>query len=341
MFGIWRTLLAIEVVAHHLLRVPVIGFYAVFSFFVLSGFLMTAIVHGTYGYSAAGFVRYLANRALRLFPNYWFALSISLALIALFGAGIVAGYNPAIAVPQSAGEWIQNLSMIFANMLPKDEMPRLIPLAWALTVEISYYILIGLGASRTRATTTMWLVLSLLYVVVIRRLHPEGGGYLYDAIPAGSLPFSVGALAWHFREDVARTLTRLRISDPRLLVVARWLVYLGIMGTQAQTGWKWLTMFGNWLNIGISALIVCMLFAARPGARLRRIDKAIGDFSYPIYLLHLQMGLVAGIILSSGPSAGGPAVFGFGLALTVLVGAVCAWGIDPAVERLRNRIKPR
>ncbi|MFM9882248.1 MAG: hypothetical protein ACKVQT_04410, partial [Burkholderiales bacterium] len=110
---------------------------------------------------------------------------------------------------------------------------------------------------------------------------------------------------------------------------------------QAQTGWKWLTMFGNWLNIGASALIVCALFATRPKDSLRRIDRAIGDFSYPIYLLHIQMGLVASVLLFGGPAAAGLSVFLLGLVLTILLGLVSARIIDPTVEHLRTRIKTR
>lgn len=47
-------LLAFEVVVFHLLSVPIIGRYAVMSFFVLSGFLMTTIMHQTYGYTLKG-----------------------------------------------------------------------------------------------------------------------------------------------------------------------------------------------------------------------------------------------------------------------------------------------
>lgn len=341
MFGIWRTLLSIEVVAHHLLGVPVIGFYAVFSFFVLSGFLMTAVMHGTYGYSPAGFARYASNRALRLFPSYWFALLVSLALIAISGGAIVARYNPAMTVPPTLQSWAANISMIFWNILPKEELPRLVPLTWALTVEISCYVLIGLGASRTRLTSWLWLLVALAYVVIIRRLHPEGGDWLYAAIPAGFLPFSIGALAWHYREEVRALLAHLKIGDPRLLIGGRWLLYAAIMAAQAQTGWKWLTMFGNWLNIGASALIVCALFAVRTGDKLRTFDKSIGDFSYPMYLLHIQMGLVASLLLFNGPAPPGAGVFTLGLFLTLLLGIVCARVIDPAVERLRTQIKPQ
>ena len=341
MFGIWRTLLAIEVVAFHLLLVPLIGAYAVFSFFVLSGFLMTEIVQRTYGYRLVGFARYIGNRALRLLPSYWFALLATMLVIAALGTENVYLYHKVIGFPETLRDWLQNISMLFLNWLPKEEQPRLVPLAWALTVEIFYYVAIGLGASRTRITSFVWLFLSLAYVVVIRRIHPEGGEYLYAAIPAGSLPFAVGALGWHYQSAVRTLLKRVRLGDARVLVIGRWVLYGGIMLALTVTGWRWLAMFGNWLNILASALIVVALFSVKPTQSWRRIDKTVGDFSYPIYLLHLQMGLLAGVILYGVPTKSGPWVFIVGLAFTIALAAICARLIDPAVEQLRRRIRPR
>jgi peptidoglycan/LPS O-acetylase OafA/YrhL len=346
MFGIWRTLLAIEVVAFHLFFVPFIGAYAVFSFFVLSGFLMTAIMHGTYGYGTGGFARYIGNRALRLYPNYWFALAVSIALILIVGGPTVVAYHPAIALPTTVVGWAENISMLFLNIVPRDVLPRLVPLTWALTVEIVFYILIGLGISRTRGLTWLWLAASVAYIMFAQTLrHPRDAIdeiipiYQYSAIPAGSLPFAVGAIVWHYRGEIRRWLP----ASAAFLVVTRWTLYLGIVAAFALLNWVPLVMIGNWLNIAISGLIVCALFHVRPAQNIRRIDKAIGDFSYPIYLLHLQLGLVAALILFGGPVTGRSlksfAVFGLGLGLTILVGAICARLIDPAIERLRTRIK--
>jgi len=339
MFGIWRTLLAIEVVVYHLLPLPLIGRYAVFSFFVLSGFLMTEVVQRTYGYTLAGGLRYAGNRALRLLPDYWFALLVTLVLIATLGAARVADFHAAMTVPQDAAKWAQNLTMVFVDIVPRTVEPRLVPPTWALTVEICFYVLIGLGASRTRLSTSVWLGLSILYIVVTRMMGRGGGEVLFDAIPAGSLPFSIGALAWHYQDELRTMLARLRLGDARLLIAGRWLLYLAILLALAVTGRPWLDMFGNWLNILVSALIVVTLFATRPGDRWRRIDKAVGDYSYPIYLLHLQMGLLAGVLAYGTVTRNGPVVFAGGLALTLLLATICARGIDPVVERLRRRIK--
>ncbi len=46
MFGIWRTLLALEVVATHLISMKFFGPFAVVASFVLSGFLLTFFIKG-------------------------------------------------------------------------------------------------------------------------------------------------------------------------------------------------------------------------------------------------------------------------------------------------------
>lgn len=341
MFGIWRTLLAVEVVLYHLAGVQVIGQYAVFAFFVLSGFLMTAIMQSSYGYSTAGRLRYLQNRALRLYPSYWFALAITILLIAAFGAARMQAYNSHFVLPDTITDWIKNLTMVF-GLSPFDQVSRLVPPSWALTVEIIFYVLIGLGLSRTPTSTVIWTVLSLLYIVVAD-VTSGGGPALYSAILAGSLPFAMGAMTWHFRCEIYRRLQILKIDRPVSLIVLRWLSWAAFLGANQLTGRGWLITLGNYVNIGLSMLIVCVLFHQRPGEKLRRIDKAVGDFSYPIYLLHWQGAAIASMLLFGvllrGPNPAGLAAVALGLVVTIMLGWVCVRLIDPAVERRRTKIR--
>jgi peptidoglycan/LPS O-acetylase OafA/YrhL len=344
MFGVWRFLLAIEVVIYHLAAVPVIGEYAVFGFFVLSGFLMTAIMQGTYGYSRRGFIAYLQNRALRLYPNYWFAMIVSLALIAWLGASQVQAFNPHMIIPPDPASWLENVSMIFFSWFPKEHIARLVPPTWALTVEIFYYLLIGLGASRTKGLTFIWLLVSIAYVI---GAYAAGGGgpNLYSAVPAGSLPFATGALTWHYRTDIFAWIKVLHIDRPVLLILLRWLSCAGFTIANMLTGQGWLISLGNYVNVGLSAIIVCALFQRSPDKRLRRFDKSIGDFSYPIYLLHWQGSAIASTILfgtlAYGLSLQGLVTAVVGLGVTIGLGLVCVRLIDPTIERQRARIRQR
>ncbi|ODU10883.1 MAG: hypothetical protein ABS84_02700 [Rubrivivax sp. SCN 71-131] len=84
-------------------------------------------------------------------------------------------------------------------------------------------------------------------------------------------------------------------------------------------------------------LIACL--ATRRSARLRELDSRIGDLSYPIYLLHYQAGLVL-VLLSVPWSRGHPAFALLGAALTVLLSMGAVRLLDPAIQGVRNRIRP-
>ncbi|MEJ2410726.1 MAG: hypothetical protein P8Y48_15825 [Novosphingobium sp.] len=199
MFGTYRLALALIVMMHHLLAIPVVGQYAVFSFFVISGFLMTAVMAGTYGYGTGGFLRFAANRALRLYPAYLFAVCLAICVIVLCGETFTQSYRAAMFLPRGTSAWAANLSMIFPRAIPYHFVPRLLPATWALTVELTFYVLIGLGLSRTRVTSLVWLAASLIYTAA---MFAAGADYYhhYALIPAGSLPFATGACIWHWRD---------------------------------------------------------------------------------------------------------------------------------------------
>ena len=75
MLGTYRVILALMVVFQHLGKSYQLGAYAVFTFFVISGYLMTYILNENYGYSLRGRMKYLLNRILRIYPVYWGAFN--------------------------------------------------------------------------------------------------------------------------------------------------------------------------------------------------------------------------------------------------------------------------
>jgi peptidoglycan/LPS O-acetylase OafA/YrhL len=341
MFGVWRTLLALCVVAFHLLLIPVIGEYAVFSFFVLSGFLMTTIMHDSYGYGLEGLRRYALNRFLRLYPAYWVAAAIGLLVIFACGEEAVRAYKPEIYAPDHLSAFVFNLAMIFPRLMPDEVWPRLSPPTWALTVEITYYVAIGLGVSRTKRRALIWLAASVAYVVATFALNLSPR-YRYAAIPAGSLPFAAGACLYFYKTEARRLLQRLRVG---LWPVAG--AYLGlflgftVLSYLGHTGP--IQAAGLYMTIAAAcALITTLNFDGVPGVP-PRLDKLVGDFSYPIYLLHWQLGAFSSSLLFHRPelglSAKGLASFTLTLVLVGIVSAFIIRVIDPTVESLRTRIR--
>lgn len=345
MFGTYRTILALAVIAHHLLSVPAIGQYAVHGFFILSGYLMTLIMHKSYGYSKGGFLSFAFNRFLRLYPPYWIVIILSAAIVIIVGEDNARAYHSGIHLPSTAAEWLQNISLIYANSFPMQVFPRLSPPTWALTLELLFYLLIALGVSKSKPITVAWFAASVAFTVGTH-FSERGYDYRYLFIGAASLPFSIGALIFHYKEMILPKLKR--YSDIRTLTI---LITLFTLNSIAAGGFKLLSfpLFLQSLcfysNLILNVLVISIL-AGRPKLPISEaLDKWIGDFSYPLYLFHWQAGMLVSFLVFQEPQRG-PNLNGFVCFLGALI--VCAVVsyllirfVDRPVEMLRSSIRRR
>jgi peptidoglycan/LPS O-acetylase OafA/YrhL len=103
MIDVYRFILAICVVQGHLLGpkagAPWLAWQAVFSFYVLSGFLMSLVLNQNYGFTSGGLVRFAVNRWLRLFPVYYAVIGLTAFYIMLVGP--LNQLNNAITLPST------------------------------------------------------------------------------------------------------------------------------------------------------------------------------------------------------------------------------------------------
>lgn len=81
------------------MSMTVVGQYALHGFFILSGYLMTYVMHNTYGYSAKGIVYFGVNRFLQLFPAYWAICVPMVACISYAGVDYARTFNPNMGIP--------------------------------------------------------------------------------------------------------------------------------------------------------------------------------------------------------------------------------------------------
>ncbi|MCZ4303775.1 acyltransferase [Zoogloeaceae bacterium G21618-S1] len=336
MFGTYRTLLALAVLFQHLAGVPLIGHFAVYGFFVLSGYLMTAIMHKTYGYSLHGRLAYLANRFLRLFPTYWLICLLTIGLILFYGEATTRAYHSAIFLPNSPTDIVANASLIFPAMSPKWIEPRLAPPTWALTLEIVFYVLIGLGVSRSRRTTLVWLAAGAAYVGATFALG-LGHESRYSYIPAASLPFSIGALLFHYKAQTARIAAAVPGHALAWLPLYLILAWLANHNTRALIEPLFLA------NIALHALIIAKLRDTTRSGWMHRMDKPIGDLSYPVYLGHYQAGLIVTMTFWGSPllddnAAALPAA-ALAAVLTLSVAYLINRLIDTRIEAMRRALK--
>lgn len=342
--GILRTLLAVFVMAFHLMEIPVIGPYAVFSFFVLSGFLMTLIMHHTYGYNWYGVIGYGTNRFFRLYPVYWVVLFISLLILLWVPTEFARDYTKALFVPERLDQLAVNILMIYPDIFPSSIGPRMSPPTWALTVEIFYYILIALGISRSKLSTITWFLVGVLFYIGTASFKLDDN-WRYGSIFAASLPFSVGAIIYHFKEELIKVLHG-QFAHPVkataiFFIINMTLPILTFLTTPTIQSLTY--TISKYLNIVFTASLVLAVFHSSMSEKTKKLDRIIGAYSYPIYLLHWQIGLFVSYCLFRSPqttmSAQSATVFGVSILLIAIVSFILIKYVDSTIEIIRAKVK--
>lgn len=330
MIGSWRLLLAMLVVCAHLLNPWWPGAMAVFSFYTISGFLMTLILHEQYSFSGRGLRAFWLNRFLRIYPPYYFACAMSLLLLVLFGAEAVGSINPHLSVPDTPGEVATN-ALIFGLLdWPEDRASLVVP-GWTLFVELVHYLLISLWAGRSRGTAYVFLALALAYLAGVYLFLDGNFGFRYLLPPAGSLPFAAGVVLYFHRDALARGVARLGWGVAFTLAAA---LYAGVFALAARAEDPLGALL--YVNVLASALLLGVLWQA-PAARFQAVDKFLGDLSYPTYLLHWQAGVL--VVLVTGLALKSVAAFALSVGVVLLLALVERRFVTGPVEKLRRAVK--
>lgn len=268
-FGLFRLILASLVAASHLWDGMLQGYaaYAVWAFFVLSGFLMTLVVSTRYGFEGRGLGAYAFNRFMRIFPLYWLAIIAGLATLWYAGRnGIdLRVINGEFYMPQNMEQWL-HVTTLFAGV-ERGGLP--VPVSNALAIEVGYYVLMPLMA---RSRSTAWFAFAVA-VILNLRLGIDGNSFAerYATFLPCMLPFAAGSVACHYREVLAR------FSMPWTSLII-WLLH-GMLWLK-YPGWPW--SFGLYASMGLSVWVVVSLYRHRSG----KVDRMLGDLSYPVYLIH-------------------------------------------------------
>jgi peptidoglycan/LPS O-acetylase OafA/YrhL len=344
-FGIYRYVLATAVMLSHMLplRWHVSGKFAVFGFFILSGYVVAYILHYTYLPLKNGLLKYAVNRALRVYPAFWIASLFMLWVLVAFPSPVVAKVSDLLGYPQGAG-WKVMLGWLALNLSATTSLlflgyslsPVLIPIGWSLGVEIFYWMLIPVMLLRRRARMGLFLFAvcyTLVVVPVFSHSMAEFSVLGYTSPMAGSLPFGIGLLCFLRKLSEAKPLPHWAgISSIALQFL------LMLMPDVVPHP----DIIGLYLSTFLCTIIVLYLgrFDQREAAPLvRRIDAFLGDLAYPLFLMHLPTFLLIYILMFSFKVAH-PAVFVlFAAAVCNISALLLHFVVEYPVSRLRRRLK--
>ncbi len=337
-FGVYRLALAGAVVFTHTTgwRWVYPGLYAVFAFYVLSGYVVAFILDRTYLRASGGLARFAANRALRVFPLYWLTLGASLILIVKYPS-VCRSVFQSMVVPGGLLQWASNLTTVGLTnpVTGAAASAAVVPVGWTLAVELSYWALLpaavvwpwfrrALGVIAVGYTA---VTISLLLIAPdLARL----GWRLYN-LGAAALPFWAGL--WIFERKI-------RSGQP----LTGWfglgaLAFCGLWAGAVAwlpdpLGWPLYV----WL-VGTTAAVAYLAqlhLPALPGW-FRALDTFSGDLSYPLYLLHLPAAVVVRIWVPVPP--GTYRYFAAVLVVSLVASVVAHVAVEAPVNWLRRRVK--
>lgn len=356
MFGTYRLLLALTVLFKHFKETEVFSGFAVWSFFLLSGFLITNALNKRYLFGWSGLIEFAINRALRVYPMYWISVALAFLSIVLFGHLVdPRSINSAFGIPQSGLEWISTMFIFGGTFLGLGRLDTsLSPSSWAVDVEILMYACSALWLSRRPRNAYSALLFCLgcfpvLYIIsklLMLNGYPElAGSIIYSFLPVALIPYTLGACIWYQRNSVKTP----KNPATHLLIASFVVIFCGAVLSKLSVTASF------FLSIPIVGYITLVLSKYKLSDRnsscmFVRFDKFFGHMAYPVYLVHwvgnhlvLSFGYLRGadssLVVSNANGLYQTTVTGFLFIVvaTLLISAVIAVCFEAPIEARRRR----
>ncbi|HMU94055.1 MAG TPA: acyltransferase [Anaerolineales bacterium] len=289
-------------VLHFITSLTLYGWYALDTFFVLSGFLITGILLRTKE-EKDYFKNFYVRRSLRVFPLYYFVLALILFLMPKLDPDYVA------EIPKALPYYLfyqQNWFHFLTNVKGTEHLS----VTWSLAIEEQFYLLFPFLVYFTRKETLAKVAGGIIFVSILARVlsaflwtdvDQMTNFYFYNTFTRfEEISFGILiAVAFTYPDWKAKLS---RIAMPVFLIA-----YPALLITEAVTsrsigiphpayGNVPLTVVGYTLASVFAAALIVVLTTHDRMSFIRRFfrNKVLtffGDHSYSIYLFHMPIGL--------------------------------------------------
>ena len=304
----WRGIASLAVVAYHAGLVIVdrrfdgrspsivyaitnVGYLGVTLFFVISGYCIAAAAESALQTGGRGLKGFAVARVRRIFPPYWAAMMLTIALAmvaaALAARGVLHGSASASADgwPRSITFWLTNLTLT----QPYARQAFIVGVSWTLAYECAFYLLIAIAmfaAQIVQRCDVVWILAHTFTAFVcgamIARIHLP---FPIDLWPQFGMGVYVYDLIRHGR--TGRTI----VGGATIAILAIGVLLLrspdvGLMGQSI------------YFPFGTACVFSILLLLARPRSTPQTTAREgwlgrLGLISYSLYLTHFAvLGLV-------------------------------------------------
>ena len=323
--GFIRLFLAICVVTSHcgeIFSLPMMtGNVAVQLFYIVSGFYMSIILNEKYNLRSNSYWLFISNRMLRLYPIYllvlfftlglcWlgsiksdgfsygkldiyfqYKLSLSSYLVLFFSNLLIIGQD----IIMFLGLNIDTGDLFFTSNF-KSHSPELhtflfVPQAWTLSVEILFYVICPFILNKGVKKVLVFIFLSL----IIRYFVAYGLDFVNDPwgyrfFPSELMFFLLGYISYYLLRNTKMVIHSVGINYAVLITFIITILYYS-----SFTDFSF-----DYIPFGLKQIIVTVLFVLIlptlfSMSEKNKIDRFIGELSYPIYISHMFVFMFLGM----------------------------------------------
>lgn len=298
----FRGMAALSVVLFHY-RIFNYGYLGVHLFFIISGFVIFMSVQ-----KANNPIDFIKNRFSRLYPVYWFSVSLTAISVLLFT-------NKTISLKV----YLSNLTMFQQYM----RIPHIDGAYWSLEIELFFYGIIALLLLKKNISRNIeYGLLIVVFTPFLTFFHSNGISLILIILKYSGLFYS-GILFYKIWQEGFSYLKFYKILISYLCVI--WFNY----GSQMDYYYKPFEVF--YISI---CFILFLLFSTK---KLKNVKIKpllfIGKISYSLYLLHEVIGLIILDYLNGCT----PYVL-LNTTITFIIIVLLSWGVNEFIEIPGSRL---
>jgi len=273
------------------------GVAAVIGFYLISGYVMAALVRAHYNVPQR-IQWFYADRLLRLAPQYLLYAALGALLWVWLRAQAAPGapsFTPFLKNDPSSMDWFNNLLVVPLNyyMVNGSDQFALVPPAWSLGAELQFYLLAPVMLLWPRVGVVLALTtLGVHAMALMHWIHTDWFGY--RLIPGVLWVFALGMLLFAWQRSRPLWAHALALAAPLLalgvyLLLRRHGLHAAPFHQEVLLGWGLGVPLVHWLGlVGMQSRMP--KDETRNSARLHRRANALsGDASYGVFLNHFLL----------------------------------------------------
>lgn len=306
--GFLRFLLALSVIVTHskpLFGTDLIpGNIAVESFFIISGFYMAMVLKEKYFKIDNYYKLFITNRFLRIYPLYWVVLLIFIAYYFIYGyktgnfqtlqlyadywhtlSPLTFGYllvTNIIIIGQECTFFFtveSNGTILFTNHFLQTRLPLFrfildIPL-WSVSLELIFYIISPLLVKLKNKGLIMFIIVLLIIRLIAKVAAVTYDPFIYRLLPYQIIFFLLGILSYNAYDYLKTIRLPKYVSIFLLIYIIAFTVFYSYFDASESK---------DFIYLASVAIAIPFVFELSKSSKL---DRYIGEMSYPIYISHL------------------------------------------------------